>query len=171
MVGTFATLWGYNFMHKPSIKMKSEAKLELSLKAFQRCIAHHLHTRKSGQFSTFCGRKSNWQFWLPTFLFAITCVPKCWNGSYEPILDIYTSIAFQSYKTLFNVRCFNLYNCSLKVQESTRTPTPKMGVQLGVWIFMFTLSHTPFDLCPCKPLPWLWAQGYGCDTHRQLDLC
>jgi hypothetical protein len=48
------------------------------------------------------------------------------NGSCEPILDIYTSIAFQRYKELFNARCFDLCNRSLKVWKSTETPTPKL---------------------------------------------
>jgi len=31
---------------------------------------------------------------------------------------------------------FDPYNCSLKIQESIRTPTPKVGVHLGVWGFI-----------------------------------
>jgi hypothetical protein len=68
---------------------------------------------------------------------------KCPNGSCEPISDIYTSIAFQWYKELFKTRGFGLFNCSLKFWESTGTQTPKMGVHLGVWVFILTLSHTP----------------------------
>jgi hypothetical protein len=46
---------------------------------------------------------------------------KCPNGPYEPILDIYTSIAFQWYKDYFNARCFDPYNWTLKFWESWRT--------------------------------------------------
>jgi len=47
-VRTPATLWGYNFVLRPPIEMKFEAKLQLSLRVFQRHVAHHLHARKSG---------------------------------------------------------------------------------------------------------------------------
>ncbi len=57
---------------------------------------------------------------------------RCPNGSCKPILDIYTSINFQLYKKLLNVRCFDLCNCSLKVRESIGTPTPTMGTHSGV---------------------------------------
>jgi len=83
----------------------------------------------------------------------------CPNWSCKPILDIYVSTTFWWYKDLFNTMCFDICNRSLKVWESTGTPTPKMGAHLGVWVFILTLSHIPFGPCPCKPLPWLWAQG------------
>jgi hypothetical protein len=67
---------------------------------------------------------------------------RCPNGSCESILNIYTWINFQWYKTLFNARCFDPCNHTLKVQESIETPTPKMGVHLGVWVFILTLFHT-----------------------------
>jgi hypothetical protein len=68
---------------------------------------------------------------------------RCPNGSCEPILDIYVSIAFQWYKELFKATRFDPCNRSLKIQESIGTPTPKMRIHLGVWVFIFTLSHTP----------------------------
>jgi hypothetical protein len=34
---------------------------------------------------------------------------------------------------------FDPYNCSLKIRESTETPTPKMGAHLGVWVSILTL--------------------------------
>jgi hypothetical protein len=81
---------------------------------------------------------------------------KCPNGSCEPILDIYTLIAFQWYNELLKVRGFDLFNCSLKFQESIGTPTPKMGVHLGsVSVLSHTLPHSraPFLACtlpnPC----------------------
>ncbi len=45
------------------------------------------------------------------------------NGSCEAIFDIYTSRPFQRYKEHFKARCFNLYNRTLKLQESQRTPS------------------------------------------------
>jgi hypothetical protein len=71
---------------------------------------------------------------------------RCPNGSCEPILDIYVSIDFQWYKKLFKARGFDPCNRSLKIWESTGTPTPNMGVHLGVWMFILTLSHTPGSL-------------------------
>jgi hypothetical protein len=68
---------------------------------------------------------------------------RCPNGSCEPILDIYVSIIFQRYKDLLNVMGFDYYNRFLKIWESIETLTIKMGVHLGVWVFIFTLSHTP----------------------------
>ncbi len=61
-VGILATLWGYNFMLRPPIGTRSKAKLYLSLRAFQRCVARHLHARKLSRFPTFRGRESNCQF-------------------------------------------------------------------------------------------------------------
>jgi hypothetical protein len=35
---------------------------------------------------------------------------------------------------------FDPYNHSLKIQESFGTPTPQVGVALGVWGFIFSHS-------------------------------
>jgi hypothetical protein len=61
------------------------------------------------------------------------------NGSCKPILDIYVLRAFQRYNEIFNLMGFDPCNCSLKIQESIRTPTPKVGAHLGMWGFI--LSH------------------------------
>jgi hypothetical protein len=98
---------------------------------------------------------------------------KCPNKSCEPTLDIYVPRAFQWYKKLDNPMSFDSYNCSLKIQESIGTPTPKMGAHLGVWMFIF--SHSPtistsreydmwlsgftFGPHPYKPLLWSRAQS------------
>ncbi len=58
---------------------------------------------------------------------------RCPNGSCEPILNIYVSIAFQRYKELFNPLGFDPYNLFLNIRESIGTPIPKVGVPLGVW--------------------------------------
>jgi hypothetical protein len=88
---------------------------------------------------------------------------KCPNGSCEPILDICVSIAFQCFKELLKAMGFDPCNRSLKIRESVGTPTPNMGVHLGVWVFIFTLSHTPRSFFwPSflqTFLPWSLAQG------------
>ncbi len=69
---------------------------------------------------------------------------KCPNGSFEPILNIYVSIAFQWYKELFNPLGFDPYNRSLKIWESTRTPNSQNGSSFGrVRVHSLTLSFTP----------------------------
>ncbi len=65
------------------------------------------------------------------------------NGSCEPTLDIYVPRAFQWYKELHNPMGFDPFNRSLKIQESIRIPTPKLGAHLGVWRFIPSLSHIP----------------------------
>ncbi len=80
---------------------------------------------------------------IPSLSFGHELCFKCPNGSCEPILDIYVSITFQWCKGLFKARGFDLYNHCLKIRESTGIPTPNMGVHLGVWMFIFTLPHTP----------------------------
>jgi hypothetical protein len=49
--------------------------------------------------------------------------------------------AFQWYKELFNPMGFDPCNHFLKIQESIKTPTPKVGAHLGVWGFI--PSHSP----------------------------
>jgi hypothetical protein len=81
---------------------------------------------------------------------------RCPNGSCEPILNIYVSIAFQWCKKILNTMGFDPYNCSLKIWESTKTPTPKWELP---WECECPFSHSPrlprFPLgpCLCKPLP------------------
>ncbi len=69
---TFTTLEPHNFARRARIEVRSQAKLQLSSRAFQRYVARCLQTRKSGRFPTFLGQKSNWQF--DYRLLAITCV-------------------------------------------------------------------------------------------------
>jgi hypothetical protein len=57
----FCNLWAHNFMCRPLIEMRSTAKLYPLPRAFQRYVAQHLHTKKSGRFATFSGRESNCQ--------------------------------------------------------------------------------------------------------------
>jgi hypothetical protein len=68
---------------------------------------------------------------------------KCPNGSCEPILNIYVPKDFQGYRELLNPMGVNPYNCSLKIQESTRTLIPKVGPHLGVRVHYLTIFYTP----------------------------
>jgi len=87
---------------------------------------------------------------------------RCPNEWYEPILKIYVLINFQWYEELFKPLGFDPCNHSLNIQESMGTPTPNMGVHLGVWGFIpshsFALpghENTTIGLSlgshPCKP--------------------
>jgi hypothetical protein len=58
-VGTPTTLGSHNFMCRPLITMKFEAKLEPLSKDFQWYVARHLHARKLDEFLTFSGQESN----------------------------------------------------------------------------------------------------------------
>jgi hypothetical protein len=80
---------------------------------------------------------------------------KCSNEQCEPILDIYTLRAFQWYKERHKPSRFDPSNLSLTFRESTTTPSPKVGVALGVWCL--TPSHSPSltgvsDVTPRLPL-------------------
>jgi hypothetical protein len=56
-------------------------------------------------------------------------------------LDIYVPKAFQRYKEFFNPMNFDPCNRPLKIWKSIETPTPKVGIHLGVWGFI--PSHFP----------------------------
>jgi hypothetical protein len=62
---------------------------------------------------------------------------RCPDEQCEPILDIYVPRAFQWYQERNNPLRFDPSTRPLKFQESTETPSPKMGVALGV------NTHTP----------------------------
>jgi hypothetical protein len=88
---------------------------------------------------------------------------RCPNEQCEPILDIYASRAFHWYKERHKPLRFDPSNRSLKFWESTGTPSPKVGVALGVWGFTPSRFPTlpgvpdltpdlPFLLAPLQPL-------------------
>jgi len=72
---------------------------------------------------------------------------RCPNEPSELISDIYAPIAFQWYKERHNLLRFDPCNHSLKFRKSIGTPSPKVGVALGVWVFIpshsLTLSCIP----------------------------
>jgi len=92
---------------------------------------------------------------------------KCPNQWCKPILDIKVSIAFQWYKEFLEPLSFDPYNRSLNIRESIETLTPKVEAPLGMWGFIPShfpsLPSFPLGPQPCKPLPWLRAQGEGYD--------
>ncbi len=150
------------------------SKVVAFIESFLWYVAHLLHARKSGRFLTFSGRESTYQFELTLDLsFGHNLCFRCPNGSCDPTLDIYVLRSFQWYKELLNPMGFDPCNRSLKIQDFTETPTPKMRPHLGVWVFI--LSHSPivstsqehemwfsgftFGPHPCKPLLWSWPQG------------
>jgi hypothetical protein len=63
------------------------------------------------------------------------------KGSCEPILNIYIPRYFQWYEELFNPISFGPWNCPMKIWDSIKTLTPKVGAHLGVWGFI--PSHFP----------------------------
>jgi hypothetical protein len=56
--------------------------------------------------------------------------------------NIYASRAFQWYKERHKTLRFDPCNRSLKFRESTGTPSPKVGIALGVWGFTPSYSLT-----------------------------
>jgi len=77
------------------------------------------------------GRVDSWLFVVgsqianltpdPSFDHNLCC--RCLNGWCKAIFDIYTSRPFQQYKEHLKTRCFDLYNRTLKLWESRRTPS------------------------------------------------
>ncbi len=102
---------------------------------FQWCVAFHLHAR-GGVDSRLFVVGSKIANVTPGLSFCHKLCCRCPNGSCNPILDIYTLIAFQWYKDFFNVRCFDLCNRSLKVWESQWTPKfPFWECESSPWHF------------------------------------
>ncbi len=93
-------------------------------------------------------------------LLAITCV-KCPNEQCKPILNIYVPRAFQWYKKRHKPLSFDPWNRHLKFWESTGTPSPKVGVALGVW--GFTPSHFPTLPGVCDVTPWFSLGPHPCN--------
>jgi hypothetical protein len=102
-------------------------------------------------------RSQNWQTpgsSTPGPSFGHNLCFRCPNEQYEPILDICASRTFHWYKERHKPLRLDPSNRSLKFWESTGTPSPKVGVALGVW--GFTPSHFPTlpgvpDVTPSLP--------------------
>jgi hypothetical protein len=108
----------------------------------------------------------------PSLSFGHNLCFRCPNGSCEPILDIYVSIAFQWYEKLLEPLGFGRCNHSLNIRESTRTPTPNMGALGSVRVLSLTLFSTLGGMkmrlsslvlarTLASPLPWSQALYLG----------
>ncbi len=106
----------------------------------------------------------------PGLSFAHNLCFRCLNESCKPILDIYTSIAFQWYKELLEAKSFDPCNRALKIWESFRDSNSQHGSSLGsVRVHSLTLfalpracgvlPGLPLGPQPCNPLLWSRAQG------------
>ncbi len=76
---------------------------------------------------------------------------------------IYISIVFQWYKEFFNPMNFDPSNCSLMIRKSLKTPTPKVGINLGMCEFI--PSH-----CSAFPGMWMWLLGCIFNPHLSMPL-
>jgi hypothetical protein len=92
------------------------------------------------------------------------------NGRCEPILKIYVSITFQWYKKNSNRWVLTPTIVLWRFGSPFGTPSPTMGVHLGMWRFipshsLHSRKHVMWflglslGLQPCKPLSRLQAQG------------
>ncbi len=85
------------------------------------------------------------------------------NGSCKPILNIQVLKYFQCYREIFNQINFDPSNCSLKIQKSIATLTPKVGVHLG----MCGLIPSHF---PALSGVWMWLPGCTLGSHLSMAL-
>jgi len=97
---------------------------------------------------------------------------RCPNEQCEFFFYIYVSRAFQWCKERHKTLSFDPWNRSLKFWESTETPSPKMGVALGVWGFTPSHFSTLLGVCdvtfglslgshPCNPLALVASPKLG----------
>jgi len=128
------------------ITLRADLRLRCGLK--QSCSFHReLSNGMSHVVWKQRNRVDSWFFLVRSQIGSLTLGPsfghnlcfKCLNEQCEPILDIYVSRAFPWYKERHKPLSFEPSNCSLKFWESTGTPSLKVGVALGVWVF--TPSH------------------------------
>jgi hypothetical protein len=152
LFGTLVTLGPHNFF--------SDLWLRWRLK--QNCSPHRKNFNSMSHVTCMKGnRVDSWLLvvesqignLIPSPFFGRNLCFKCPNGSCEPILDIYFLRAFQWYNELFKPLSFDPCNCPLKIWESTGTPSPKVGVALGVWGFI--PSHFPTLSGACGVTPRL----------------
>ncbi len=61
-IRTLVILEAHNFLCKVSIEVRSKAQLQPLSSIFEWYVAQHLDASKLGQFLTFNGQESNWQF-------------------------------------------------------------------------------------------------------------
>jgi hypothetical protein len=96
-VGTLATFGPHNFVCRPLIEMRSKAKL-YHYRELSNNMSHTICTQGNRVDSQLLVIGSQIANLTHDFSFGHNLCFKCSNGSCEPILDIYVSIAFQWYK-------------------------------------------------------------------------
>jgi hypothetical protein len=133
--GTPTILGAHNFACRPPIEMRSKTKFSLHWELSNN-MSHATYTQRNRVDSWLLVVESQIVNLTPGLSFGYNLCVKCPNGSCEPISDIYVPRSFQWYKELFNPMGFDPCNCSLKIWDSTGTPTPKVGIHLGVWGFI-----------------------------------
>jgi hypothetical protein len=146
-------------------RITSRANLQLQWVLKQSCnLRQELSNGMSHIACTQGNRVDSWLLMVGSQTDSLTCdlsfghnlCFRCPNGQCEPILDIYASITFQRYKELFKEMGFGPCNHVLKLQESIGTPTPNMGVPLGVWGFIPSHSLTLPGECDVIPKSFSW---------------
>jgi hypothetical protein len=107
---------------------------------------------------------------VDSLLLAITCVSDVQMSNASP----FNTSMFQELSNDIKNASFDLWNRSLKFRKSTGTPSPKVGVALGVW--GFTPSHfltlpgicdvtpgLPLGPQPCNPFALVANPKLRCD--------
>jgi len=169
----FPRLWGFITL---CVNLGLRWGLKQSYIPYQELFNNMLHatcTQENRVYSWLLVVRSQTANSTPDLSFGHKLCFRCPNGWCEPILDIYVSRAFQWYKKLFNPLGFDPYNRSLNIRESTGTPTPKVGVPLGVWGSI--PSHSLAFLGACNMTPGLssWPvtlQAFALITSPRLGL-
>jgi hypothetical protein len=153
------TLDAHNFLCKPPMQCGLKQSYSPHSK-FSNGMSHAACTQGNRVDSQLLVVGSQTANLTPSLSFGHNLCFKCPNGWYKPILEIYTSrrwvltpvITFWRFKSPFG------------------TPTPNMGIHLGVWGFIPShslhsrehvkwLPGLPLGPQPYNPLPWLQAQG------------
>jgi hypothetical protein len=126
----------------------------------QRCS--HRRELSNGMLHISCTQGNQVDSWLlvvgnqivnltPGLSFAHNLCYKCPNEQCEPILDIYTSIAFQWYMKKFKETSFDPCNRTLKIRDSFRDSNSQHGSSLmSVKVHSLTLFALP-GACEVNP--------------------
>jgi len=142
----FSNLCGFRFSHKCSQMPQTSMSHRTLIVSF----APIMNLIKLSQMFFFMCITFNVCFWLLALHLAITYVSRTQMGHVNHFRHL-RSKRFQWYKELFDVMGFDPCNRSLKIRESIGTPTPKVGVHLGVCDFI--PSHFPTLLKAWNVIP------------------
>ncbi len=109
----------------------------------------------------------------PSLSFGHNLCCRCSNRQGEPILDMYSSIAFQWYKELLKAMGFDPCNHALKVRESIWDSNSQHGSSLGsVRVHSLTLFALP-GACEMTPRCPSWPATFqppclGCEPKARV---